>query len=94
MDPGKGLCEDAGGHCVIQRDGYYIMSFVCVVVGAALLVTYILPTVRKLQCKFLFRIPIRLDFSLVRSSPRVEPDQDDILTIASPMSSWRVKIPR
>jgi PAT family acetyl-CoA transporter-like MFS transporter 1 len=49
MDPGKDMCEDAGGHCIIQRDGYYIMSFVCVIIGATLLLTYILPTVRKLQ---------------------------------------------
>jgi hypothetical protein len=52
-DPGKSLCEDAGGYCVITRDGYYIMSFFCVTVGAALLVAYIRPTVKRLQGGFL-----------------------------------------
>ena len=45
----KKACSVAGGHCVITRDGYYIMSFICVGVGAVLLVKYILPTVKRLQ---------------------------------------------
>ena len=48
-DPGMSLCADAGGSCVITRDGYYIMSFICVTLGATLLVLYILPTVKRLQ---------------------------------------------
>jgi hypothetical protein len=52
-DPGKSLCEDAGGYCVVTRDGYYIMSAFCVAAGATLLVWYILPTVKRLQGAFL-----------------------------------------
>ena len=48
---GKHLCESSGGTCVIERDGYYYMSALCVVIGAALLVGFVLPTVRRLQCE-------------------------------------------
>ena len=47
---GKNACEKLSGHCVVRRDGYYIMSAVCVTLSAALLVTFILPTIRRLQC--------------------------------------------
>jgi len=33
----------------VTRDGYYVMSAFCVASGAALLVWYILPTVKRLQ---------------------------------------------
>lgn len=46
---GKHICERAGGSCVVERDGYYIMSAGCVVLGAALLIGFILPTVKRLQ---------------------------------------------
>lgn len=45
---GKTLCAQAGGECVMQRDGYYIMSAVCVTLGAGLLVVFILPMVKRL----------------------------------------------
>ncbi|ORY21433.1 acetyl-coenzyme A transporter 1-domain-containing protein [Naematelia encephala] len=48
-DHGKSQCSSAGGICVIERDGYYIMSAVCVVLGAAVLVWIILPSVKRLQ---------------------------------------------
>ena len=35
----------------MQRDGYFIMSIACVVLGASLLVGFILPTVKRLQCE-------------------------------------------
>lgn len=50
---GKHLCEKIGGHCVVQRDGYYIMSGACVILAVALLCGFILPTVKRLQCEFL-----------------------------------------
>lgn len=49
---GKHACEIAGGHCVVQRDGYYIMSGACVILAVGLLIGFILPTVRRLQCEF------------------------------------------
>ncbi|WVQ78639.1 hypothetical protein IAT38_000726 [Cryptococcus sp. DSM 104549] len=45
---GKVLCAQAGGQCVTHRDGYYIMSAACVGLGAALLVVFILPMVKRL----------------------------------------------
>ena len=48
---GKGAkqCEAQGGFCVITLDGYYIMSFVCVIIGGILLIRLIIPTVRRLE---------------------------------------------
>ncbi len=52
-DHGKALCASAQGHCIVQRDGYYIMSIACVLLGVSLLGSFILPTVKRLQCEFL-----------------------------------------
>ncbi|WWD16354.1 hypothetical protein CI109_100780 [Kwoniella shandongensis] len=46
---GKSLCATAGGQCIVQRDGYYIMSILCVSLGAGLLIMFILPTIRRLS---------------------------------------------
>ncbi|KAL7417056.1 acetyl-coenzyme A transporter 1-domain-containing protein [Mrakia frigida] len=46
---GKHLCSSLGGTCVMDRDGYYSVSMICVGLGAVLLVTYIIPTARRLQ---------------------------------------------
>jgi PAT family acetyl-CoA transporter-like MFS transporter 1 len=51
-ESGKLHCSQVLGECVLQRDGYYPMSMICVGLGAALLVTFIIPTTRKLQCEF------------------------------------------
>jgi MFS transporter, PAT family, solute carrier family 33 (acetyl-CoA transportor), member 1 len=48
-DQGKAQCAAVGGSCHILRDGYYITSTVCVVIGTVLLVGYILPVCRRLQ---------------------------------------------
>ncbi|KAI1308418.1 hypothetical protein EDD11_004308 [Mortierella claussenii] len=48
-EPGKSLCEDLGGECVLQQDGYYYVSSMCVLVGGLLLVFYIAPTIRYLE---------------------------------------------
>ncbi|KAK3825092.1 MAG: acetyl-coenzyme A transporter 1-domain-containing protein [Benniella sp.] len=48
-DPGKTLCEDLGGECILQQDGYYFVSSVCVLIGGLLLVLYIAPTIRYLE---------------------------------------------
>nr|ASF90231.1 hypothetical protein SPAR01527 [Bartheletia paradoxa] len=46
---GKASCIELGGNCVTDRDGYYLTSIACVVVGSALLLFYIAPTARRLQ---------------------------------------------
>ena len=49
---GRHLCENAAGHCVVKRDGYYIMTAACVTLSAVLLMTFILPTIKRLQCEY------------------------------------------
>ncbi|KAH8831164.1 acetyl-coenzyme A transporter 1-domain-containing protein [Flagelloscypha sp. PMI_526] len=53
---GEALCLDHEGKCVVERDGYYIVSGVCMVLGGILFITLILPMTRKLQCEPLHRI--------------------------------------
>lgn len=50
-EPGMSLCQDLDGQCVTQRDGYYYVSSMCVLVGSMLLVLYIAPTIRHLECE-------------------------------------------
>ena len=52
-DHGRAICAQEGGVCVTERDGYYAMSMICIAVGVILLVTFVLPTTRRLQseCK-------------------------------------------
>ncbi|KAG0376084.1 hypothetical protein BGX24_008307 [Mortierella sp. AD032] len=48
-DPGKTLCEDLAGECILQQDGYYFVSSICVILGVLSLVFYIAPTIRYLE---------------------------------------------
>ncbi|KAF9430110.1 hypothetical protein BGZ94_008314 [Podila epigama] len=48
-EPGKSLCADLQGECVLQQDGYYFVSSICVLAGGLLLVFYIAPTIRYLE---------------------------------------------
>ncbi|KAF9458749.1 acetyl-coenzyme A transporter 1-domain-containing protein [Collybia nuda] len=48
-DHGKATCKDVGGVCITRRDGYYLVSGLCMVVGVILLLTFIIPKARKLQ---------------------------------------------
>nr|XP_018266935.1 uncharacterized protein I303_00915 [Kwoniella dejecticola CBS 10117]OBR89093.1 hypothetical protein I303_00915 [Kwoniella dejecticola CBS 10117] len=48
-EAGKHACTAAGGECVVLRDGYYIMSMVCVTLGAMILIGFVLPTVKRLS---------------------------------------------
>lgn len=48
-DHGKHACEDIGGECVTERDGYYIVSAVCLGLGIISVIFHMLPTARKLQ---------------------------------------------
>ncbi|KDN35178.1 hypothetical protein K437DRAFT_82152, partial [Tilletiaria anomala UBC 951] len=52
-DKGSAACSSAHGKCIIVKDGYYITSTLCVVIGLALLVFYILPICKRLQ-----RLPV------------------------------------
>ena len=42
-------CIQGGGLCEVQRDGYYIMNIVCVLVGAITFWSFIRPAAMKLQ---------------------------------------------
>ncbi|TDL28917.1 MFS general substrate transporter [Rickenella mellea] len=48
-DTGKAKCSEIGGECITERDGYYIVSTICITVGTVMLIFYIAPTARKLQ---------------------------------------------
>ncbi|KAF7310551.1 GYF domain-containing protein [Mycena chlorophos] len=48
-EEGKEACKAAGGECHIESDGYYILSGICMFVGALLVIFFIAPTVRRLQ---------------------------------------------
>jgi len=46
---GKSLCKQANGQCIIETDGYYIMSAICMIFGIIFLVAFTIPAARKLQ---------------------------------------------
>ncbi|KAF8634402.1 hypothetical protein AX15_000854 [Amanita polypyramis BW_CC] len=48
-DHGKARCHEVGGMCVTERDGYYVVSGICMAFGVVFLLGYIIPTARKLQ---------------------------------------------
>jgi hypothetical protein len=48
-EQGKAHCSDIGGTCITERDGYYITSGLCIGLGILAVVTYVIPTARKLQ---------------------------------------------
>ncbi|KAI0294848.1 acetyl-coenzyme A transporter 1-domain-containing protein, partial [Multifurca ochricompacta] len=48
-EQGKAQCSATGGRCVVERDGYYITTGVCLSLGLIFLLAYILPTARRLQ---------------------------------------------
>lgn len=82
----------------MQRDGYYIMSAVCVTLGAGLLVVFILPMIRRLAGESLalpsaplfsgFPPPFSYWLQMVTKLTR-----NGTGSLALPMSAWRVKIP-
>lgn len=43
------MCSDIGGTCITERDGYFITTALCLTLGIICLVTFILPTARRLQ---------------------------------------------
>lgn len=48
-DEGMAKCKSLGGHCIIERDGYYFTSTICVIIGAAVMIGFILPKSKQLQ---------------------------------------------
>ncbi|KAF7367312.1 GYF domain-containing protein [Mycena sanguinolenta] len=48
-EEGKTACKEAGGECITETDGYYMVSALCMLFGVAFLVAFIMPTARKLQ---------------------------------------------
>ncbi|KAI9507138.1 acetyl-coenzyme A transporter 1-domain-containing protein [Russula earlei] len=48
-EEGKALCSAAAGKCVMERDGYYITTGICLVVGLLFIVGHIVPTAKRLQ---------------------------------------------
>ncbi|KAI0700407.1 MFS general substrate transporter [Cytidiella melzeri] len=48
-DHGKAACADLGGECITERDGYYIVSAVCLALGVLSVIFFMIPTARKLQ---------------------------------------------
>jgi PAT family acetyl-CoA transporter-like MFS transporter 1 len=45
----KERCVNGGGVCHIDRDGYYVMNIVCVIIGVVTFWGYIKPAALKLQ---------------------------------------------
>ena len=88
----KGLCTAAGGTCTVERDGYYVMSAICLGAGFLLLVFFMIPTARRLQCAFL-----SLAFPLLPTSFPLLPSRscaDLLFTFAFaaiPPKEWRVR---
>lgn len=83
----------------MQRDGYYIMSAVCVTLGAGLLVVFILPMIRRLAGESL-ALPSAPLFSGFPPPPFsywlqmvTKLTRNGTGSLALPMSAWRVKIP-
>lgn len=48
-DDGAARCRAAGGTCIIERDGYYWTSTICIIIGLVALLGFILPKSQHLQ---------------------------------------------
>ena len=46
---GKAACQNLGGECVTERDGYFIVSALCVCFGILSVLLFLIPTAKKLQ---------------------------------------------
>jgi MFS transporter, PAT family, solute carrier family 33 (acetyl-CoA transportor), member 1 len=46
---GKATCKAIGGQCITERDGYYLVTGLCMAFGLCFFVAIIIPTARKLQ---------------------------------------------
>ena len=75
------MCTAAAGTCVMERDGYYITTGVCLAVGLLFFVAYINPTAKRLQGLFGPRHPLLATDLLIY-----------FRRIALPLTKWRVPI--
>lgn len=80
-DLGKTHCADLGGICETERDGYYIVSAACVMIGATILTLYVIPTARRLQGMYRLRV---LEIEILKSVFVA------VAFLALPVSKWRV----
>jgi MFS transporter, PAT family, solute carrier family 33 (acetyl-CoA transportor), member 1 len=48
-EPERNRCIGGGGTCNIERDGYYIVNILCIIVGIVTFVSFIRPAALKLQ---------------------------------------------
>ncbi|KAJ7842817.1 acetyl-coenzyme A transporter 1-domain-containing protein [Mycena olivaceomarginata] len=46
---GKALCAELEGHCLVVRDGYYLVTTFCMIFGTIFLIFYTVPTAWRLQ---------------------------------------------
>ncbi|KZT06210.1 MFS general substrate transporter [Laetiporus sulphureus 93-53] len=46
---GKTACAEIGGECVTERDGYYIVSGICLSLGLLSVIFFMIPTAKRLQ---------------------------------------------
>lgn len=76
------MCIAAAGTCVMERDGYYITTGICLVVGLLFFVAYIIPTAKRLQGLFGRRQLSSMTVLLT----------DLLLRIALPLTKWRISI--
>ena len=81
-EEGKAACSAAAGVCVMERDGYYITTSICLGVGMIFLVAYVMPTAKRLQGLFAAP-PVCTDHAVADPSGPVT---------ALPLSKWRVAI--
>lgn len=65
----------------MDRDGYYSVSLICVGIGAILLVTYIIPTARRLQGTFFFETEQLWEGRVAGSKEEKERDASARLTL-------------
>jgi hypothetical protein len=76
------MCTAAAGTCVMERDGYYITTGTCLVIGLLFFVAYILPTIKRLQGLSGHRNPSSTTILLICYFRR----------IALPLTKWRIAI--
>jgi PAT family acetyl-CoA transporter-like MFS transporter 1 len=48
-DHGKATCKGIGGECVTERDGYYLVTGLCMAFGLIFFLAVIIPRANKLQ---------------------------------------------
>ncbi|KAH9927460.1 MFS general substrate transporter [Epithele typhae] len=46
---GKAACNELGGQCVTEQDGYYVVSGLCLIFGVISVLFFLIPTAKKLQ---------------------------------------------